>query len=166
MISLKLTDTKAFMSHLLVKNTFDSLLLYKAELSMSYSFTLDGSVNKSFYSEDELNGLEHKEYTQWSTIKSFCYSFIKGSKVPTGMKVIFIMSDDVTSQILKDSGSSLKNEDVEGLFINVNYKDDAVSIVTGTSFKEFSLDKSVDKAFDNYVRQLLEQHEIPYVEET
>ncbi len=164
MISLKLADTKAFMSHLLIKDTFDFMLLSKAELSMAYSFTLDGSVNRGFFTDEELEDIKDDRFTQWSVVKPFCFSFIKGSRVPTGMKIIFVMPKDIVEDIVSESGATLSSTDVDGLFVNVRYKDGAVTVVTGTSLKTFSLEKSIDAAFDRYVRALLEQFDIAYDE--
>lgn len=164
MISLQLKDTKTFMSHLLIKDTFDSMLLSQAELNMAYSFTIDGSVNKSFYTNEEYEELDNKNYTPWKTIKPFCFSFIKGSKVPSGMKIIFVMPAPVVGRIIEDSKTSLGVADVEGLFINIRYKDNTVSIITGTSLKTFTLDKSIEHSFDNYIKLFLEHYQIDYEE--
>jgi hypothetical protein len=164
MISLQLKENKAFMSHLLIKDTFDELLLSKAELGMAYSFTIDGSVNKSFFSDEEYEALENKELTPWARIKPFCFSFIKGSRVPSVMKIIFSMPEKQVSEILSDSGTTLTPADVEGLFINIRYKDGVASIVTGTSLKAFSLEKNIDHAFDKYVRKFLDENGIGYEE--
>ena len=164
MISLQIKDTKTFMSHLLIKDTFDSMLLSQAELNMAYSFTLDGSVNRSFYTDEEYDGLDNRNYTPWKTIKPFCFSFIKGSKVPSGMKIIFVMPDSAVERIIQDSGASLSHDDIEGLFNNIRYKDNIVSVITGTSLKTFTLDKSVEHSFDNYIKLFLEHYQIDYEE--
>jgi hypothetical protein len=164
MISLQLKENKAFMSHLLIKNTFDEMLLSKAELGMAYSFTIDGSVNKSFFSDEEYEVLENKALTPWAQIKPFCFSFIKGSRVPSAMKIIFALPEKQVNEILTESGTTLTSADVEGLFINIRYKDGVASIVTGTSLKTFSLEKNIDHAFDKYVRKFLDENGIGYEE--
>ena len=162
MISLVIKDTRTFMSHLLIKDTFDSMLLSQAELNMAYSFTIDGSINRDFYTQEEYDELDNKNYSSWSIIKPFCFSFIKGSKVPSSMKIIFVMPDSVTERIIAESGASLNLTDVEGLFINIRYKDNTVTIITGTSLKAFTLDKSIEHSFDNYIKLYLEHCQIDY----
>jgi hypothetical protein len=80
------------------------------------------------------------------------------------MKIIFAMPENKVSEILADSGTSLTSADVEGLFINIRYKDGAASIVTGTSLKTFSLEKNIDHTFDKYVRKFLGENGIGYEE--
>lgn len=162
MLSLQIKDTKTFMSNLLVKDTFDSLLLVSAELAMAYTFTLNGSVNKSFFTDDEYNSLDNKHYSFWHNIKPFCYSFIKGSRVPSGMKIIFAMPADIVSDIIRVSDTSISTEQIEGLFINIRYKDNTALITTGASLKTFTLDRTIEHTFDDYICRMLDKSQIDY----
>ena len=53
MISLRIKNTKTFMSHLLVKDTFDNFLLSEADIKTSCSHSIDGQINRAFYSDEE-----------------------------------------------------------------------------------------------------------------
>ena len=55
MISLILKVTRTFMSNLLIKDTFDRLLLSEAVISTAHTYTINGEINKSFFSEEELS---------------------------------------------------------------------------------------------------------------
>ena len=50
MIALQITSMKNFMNHLLVADTFDPFLLEEATVSTALTVTIDGHINKDFYS--------------------------------------------------------------------------------------------------------------------
>mgnify|MGYP006977389865 CR=1 FL=1 len=57
MISLTIKDTKTFMSHLLIKNTFDNMLLSEAAIVTGNTYNINGSINRSFFSDFALRGV-------------------------------------------------------------------------------------------------------------
>lgn len=164
MISLSITDIKQFMSHLLIKDTFDSFLLSEADIATANTFTIQGSINRSFYSDDEFSELPNQNYSSWSQLKPFCFSLIKGNKVPSSMKIIFALSDSQCEAVLSDGETGFTANDINGLFINIRYQDGHLTAITGTSLRVFTLDKSVDKAFDHYICRFLSDAGINFEE--
>lgn len=162
MIALKITDTRTFMSHLLIKDTFDGLLFTDVELAMANTYSISGSINRGFYTDEEYDVLPDKDYSTWGAVKPFCYSLIKGSKVPGSMKVIFCMPKQHIEEVLEASGGILTADDVEGMNLNVRYMNGELNLITGTSLKTFTLDKSVEKAYDNYIIAYLDRCGIDY----
>lgn len=165
MISLTIRDTKAFMSHLLIKNTFDRFQLSEASLSTANTYTINGEVNRAFYTQEEFESLSDHRYSRWESIKPFCFQLIKGSKVPSAMKYIFVLPEERTEQLLKECDFTASLSDVSGLFLNIKYGEAGVTIVTGTALHIFTLDKTLEKAFDRYVKTFLEHSGISYEEE-
>lgn len=49
MISLKLTNRKAFMKHLLLAETFDHFLFIEGEITTFNKFSIDGYLQKDFF---------------------------------------------------------------------------------------------------------------------
>ena len=84
MISLRIKDTKVFMSQLLIKDTFDRMLLSEATIKTACSYTINGQINKEYYSDEEWDNLNNNEksYSEWSNIKPFCFSLINPEKIP------------------------------------------------------------------------------------
>ena len=166
MISLRIKDTKTFMSHLLIKDTFDNFLLSEADIKTSCSHTIDGQVNRPFYSDEEYEELDEdsKRYTFWHTQKPFCFSLIKGSKVPSYMKLVMLLSLKETKTLLDNTDSGLSIDNINGLFINIRYQDGHADIITGTSLNIFSLDKTLDNAFDSYIKNFLSDKGLDYEE--
>lgn len=164
MISLAIKDIKQFMSKLLVKDTFDKLLLSEASIVTGNTFFINGEINKSFYTEEEFANLLDKKYSVWASLKPFCFSVIKGNRVPSSLKIIFVLPESSVLQIISDNSSDYELSDINGLFLNIRYQEGALSIVTGTSIRKFTLDKSLDNAFDQYVRKFLSDNEIGFEE--
>lgn len=162
MISLTIQDTKSFMSHLLIKDTFDNFCLSEAMLATANTYTIDGRVNPAFYTKEEFEMLADQKYSLWQTIKPFCYSLIKGSKVPSAMKFVFALSKEGTMRLLTNDALSFTPEDIDGLFVNLKYADAKVQLVTGTSLRLFTLDKTLEHAFDFYIKQFLDNAGIAY----
>ena len=165
MISLHIKDTKQFMSHLLIKDTWDKFLLSEATLMMANTFTISGEINRNFFTDEEYEVLYDKTYRQWSQIKPFCYSIIKGSKVPTNMKIIFVLPKDIEAEILANADSTITADDVERLFINIRYNENGIAIITGTCLRTFTLDKTLEHYFDNYIKTFLNQIELSFEEQ-
>lgn len=164
MISLSITDIKTFMSHLLIKDTFDDFLLSEAVISTSNTFTINGQINKSFYTDEELACLDDTTYSDWAKLKPFSFSLIKGSKVPSHLKVVFLLSQKDTLKLISNSSVNFDPADVKGLFLNIKYSDGSLSIVTGTSLGVFTLDKTLEHNFDSYVKSFLSDNSIAFEE--
>lgn len=163
MISLTIKATKNFMSQLLVKDTFDNWLICEANILTGCTVTIDGSVNKAFYTTEELEKI-NEAYSFWKNLKPFCFSLIKGNKVPVAMKFVFSLNSDSVKELLSSADTRICTDDISGAFINIKYSDDKINIITGTSLKIFTLDKIFEKTFDNYVKTFLDNAGIEYEE--
>ena len=164
MISLSIKDTKNFMSQLLVKNTFDTLYISEADIATSVTFSINGLINKDYYTQEEYEQLTHKKYSLWSDIKPVCFNLIKGKKVPASMKLVFIFPDSLCKHIISDYSLAYSLPDINALCINIKYFNGCVTITTGTSLNMFTMDKSVDTAFDDYIKKHLYNAGIDYEE--
>ena len=96
----------------------------------------------------------------WRDIKPFCFSIIKGKKTPLHFKIIFRLSRKNTEKLLAGSGLSYKPEEIFGLFLNFQYDGTHLTCTTGTSLKTFTLDKSLDHAWDELVLKYFKQQQI------
>ena len=122
MLSLTIKDTKNFMSQLLIKEAFDGLFLSEAVIKTANSYTISGELNKDFFSEEEWNELPEKSYSRWSSVKPFCFQLIKGSKVPSYMKMVFLLPPKQVAKLLSDNQTALTPDDINGLFLNIKYQ--------------------------------------------
>lgn len=164
MIALQITDVKTFMSKLLLKDTFDTLCVSEATISTYNTFQISGQLNKSFYTAEELEALENAEYSTWEKLRPFCFELIKGSKTPSFLKIIYLLSPTDSRRFIEAGRLDVLPDDINGLFLNIKYLDGALTCVTGSSVKSFTMDKSLDHAFDEYVRQFFTKNDIGFEE--
>ena len=154
MLSLTIKDLKQFMNKLLISDTFDGMCLSEAYICTGCSYTIDGKLNTDFYNEDELNSMPSARYTSWKNIKPFAFSIIKGRKVPELLKITFVLPEAVVAKLILDTDLNFDPDCVNGLFLNVRYQDGSVTMTTASSLSTFTLDRSLDEAFERYIINL------------
>ena len=166
MIGLSL-NTKACMSKLLLKDTFDEFLLVEGEITTFNRFSFDGFVKKEFFKDvDDLECPEAlPEYSKWTMLKGFCLSLIKGNRTPLSFKFVFKLPEERVQQFIEREHLSLKTADVQGLYLNFNYDGSHLTCITGTSLNIFTLDKTLEQAFDLWVKAFFSANEIAWEEE-
>lgn len=164
MQSLKITDVKDFMSKLLTADPFDPFLLSEASITTFTTFHIDGSFHKDYFGISE----EEQEYPSssfpaWKLLRPFFFDLVKGRHTPLNFKIVFRLADYNVEKLLRQSGISLTAQDVSGLFLNVHYNGKEVFCITGTSLRIFTLDKSLDHAWDAMVQKFMKQKQIPFL---
>ena len=155
MVSLKILDVKSFMGSLLIQKVFDNFLLSEAEVITYGHFSIDGRINQNYYTEEEKEELQLKKYARWAEIKPYIFSIVKGNKLPLFIKIVMLLSEENTEKLLAQSGVALKKEDINGLFLNIRYEKENLTIVTGTSIAAFTMDKTLDHFWDDNVKKFL-----------
>ena len=125
------------MNKLLISDTFDNMCLSEAYICTGCSFTIDGKLNTQFYSEDELDTMPSSKYSSWKSIKPFAFSIIKGKKVPELLKITFVLPETVVAKLI---------------------------LTTASSLSTFTLDRSLDEAFEKYILSFLSDADISYEE--
>ena len=166
MIALQIQDIKNFMSKLLLSQTFDHFLLVEGTITTYNTFRIDGRLHKSFFTDEEMEerGLNTREFSLWKEVKPFCLELIKGKKTPLGFKFTFQLSKENTAKLLASSGiTSIQPENVSGLLLNVRYENGALNVITATNLNLFTLEKSLEHAWDDMVKRFLKQQEISFL---
>ena len=64
---------------------------------------------------------------------------------------------DVSSGKIFIDGKDIRDYDIEGIYVNILYDPKTLLITTGISYKNFSLDKSLEYAFDEYLAKFLKE---------
>ena len=164
MIALKILDVKEFMSKLLVKGTFDNFLLSEAELLAGCTYTINGRRNKEWYSTEEFSELLEKEYMRLEEQRPFLYQLIKGKKTPQSMKLVLLLSEENKKRILERIKREQEADTIEGLFLNIRYEKGEVKLITGSSMRVFTMDKTIEREWDDNLKVFLRHHEIPFEE--
>lgn len=153
---IEIKDIRRFMSNLLVKNVYDKLLVSEITLTTGNTYTMNGQINAAFYTEDELSLLPSTKYATWEVFKPTCFSLIKGSKTPDFFKIIFLLPQDMVADLLEKNDLEFNINDIKALFINIKYQEGKLTCITGTSLSFFTLDKSLENAFDKFVSTLFD----------
>ena len=164
MIACNICDIKLFTKKLFIGETFDRFLLKEAEIVTFNTFPIDGRVHKSFYSEEERAEGQIEEYSTWKTLRPFCFSLIKGKKLPERFSIILKLPKAATEQFLTARKSQWLPEQVGGLFLNIHYENQHLSCVTGLSLNQFTLDKTLEREWDESIRTFLRKEELPFEE--
>lgn len=166
MIALKIKNVKQFMGKLLASEAFDSFLTEEASISTYNTFLIDGHQNKDFYTNEEWEDKEIRPYdfTEWKQIRSICYSLIKGKKTPSAFKFILHLIPDYVPSILKSEDTAVTPQQIKALVLTIKYDGTTLTLITGTAFHTFIMDKSVDALWDNAIKKFLDKREINYEE--
>lgn len=167
MIALSITDVKGFMKQLLTMECFDNFLVLETLIATATTFTIDGRLNQEFL-EDSENG-EVKETDSirdnlqtWGMVRPICFELIKGKKLPLYFKAVLQLSGDNTSRFLNSINTSFSRNDVSGLYMNISFDRKELRIVTGTSVRTFSMDKSLEQEWDSMVKRFLTKNNIEF----
>lgn len=162
MVALKIEEQKAFTSGLFLGELFDSFLVREANITTFNSFSIDGRVRQGYYSDEELEENQIEEYSSWKTLKAFCFSLIKGKRLPERFHIVFMLSPDGKERFVKNRVAGIEPESVGGLYLNVHYENNEMTVVTGTSMNIFTLDKTLEREWDESVKQFLKKKGIAY----
>ncbi len=166
MIALELTDVKDFMNKLLRSEVFDHFQMQEAVITSAATYTINGQITKGFYSEEELSelNLEGFRFLPFSMLKSNCFDLIKGKKTPSAFRFVFLLSPANMEKTIKAVGSSYTPSDVTGMYINLKYQNQLLSLTTGIAYNIFSTDKTLEAEWDKMIIKFLKQHEIAFEE--
>lgn len=162
MIAVTVKNLKSFMHHLLLSETFDHFQVSEAAITTFATFSIDGNLHPEFYDSDTAALLKSRGATRvfWKNIKPFCLSVIKGKHTPLSFKIILQLSPVKTAQLIENAGLSLEPASVRGLFLNCQYTEGTLLLTTGSALDFFTMDKSLDRAWDETVTAFLASHDI------
>lgn len=159
MIACSITETKAFMNRLLLSDYFDAFFLSEADFVTFTTFHIDGTLQKGYYSSEELREqqMEHQTGVTWKQVRPFCLELIRGTHTPLEFKIVLRLSPANVEKLLRQNALPLTPEDIHGLFLNLHFQNGALTCITGASLAVFSLDKSLDHLWDATVRKFLKE---------
>ncbi len=166
MKAFELTDKKEFMHLLLRSEIFDNFLLSEASIHTSAKYDIDGRINKSFYSADELTELqlEHLDYLPYSRLRPVCFELIKGRRTPTYFKLVLMLSPANLQNTIQASGTSILPADILAAYLNIYYQNGQLMLTTGVSYRTFITDKSFEKEWEKFTINFLNRKNVSFSE--
>lgn len=161
MIALQVEDIREFTKQLFMAETFDRFLVQEARVVTFSAFSVDGRLHQDFFTDEELEQARLEDYATWQMIRPFCFSLIKGKKLPESFHIILRLPPQGAVRFMAEHAPSLREDENVGLYINVRYEDKMLYCVTGVSLSQFTLDKSLERAWDENVKRFLQKANIP-----
>nr|WP_294493138.1 DUF5721 family protein [uncultured Mediterraneibacter sp.] len=158
MTALDLPDIKHVTSQLFLKDTFDRFCFIEGEIVTFNTFRIDGYVQKDFFDTDT----ELPEYSYWKNVREYCLMLIKGKRTPLSFRLVLSLSPKNIQNLVEQNSPSFKTGDIQGLYLNITFDGSHLSCVTGTSFKTFTLDKSLEHMWDEMVQTFLKKQNIVF----
>lgn len=155
MIAYRVLDVKKCMNELLCQKDFDFFLLQEATINTFATFSIDGHRLDDYYSDVELEGMDEDDSLMpYEMFRERCFNVIKGKKTPLSFQIILALPKRVIGQIITASELSFSSSDAHLVAI-FRFVDGNLTITTGTSMKEFTFDKSLENAFDEWMYSFL-----------
>lgn len=151
MISENIENVKGLVSRLLSDEIFANMLLYSLEVKNAYLTEVSGKMNKEFFDSSEEAGTE--EYIRWSDVRKLFFQSIKGSRLPLKFKIVLLADSLLIEKIGEAAEIQNTSGNIASLGVNIYYDRNGLSITSGTSLKLFTMDKSVEKCWDEWVRK-------------
>ena len=79
---------------------------------------------------------------------------IRGRNTPLAFQFVFRLPDgEMSALIEKEAISRELTADVSGLLLNLSFDGTSILLTTGVSHRTFSLDRTLERAWDNYAQQ-------------
>lgn len=166
MLAIQIKEIKAFMGKLLNTDTFDSFLLEEAKIQTFVTHTIDGHIQKDFFTKEELAEPDFLPYglSSWKDLKTICFQLIKGKKTPLYFKLTLIQNPQESYTLLEKAGAAGFSSLLKSFVVNIKFDPNGLLLTTGTSMNTFLMDKTPDLVWDEAFRQFLRSHAIDFEE--
>ena len=130
---------KDFMGKLLREGIFNCFDVRSIEIVTTMRISIDGMLVES-EAENE------KKLSSWEDLRPLVYTIIKSSSKPKLIKIVFFHQET----------QSIHNN-AKAVSLIMNYENGNITFTTATTQREFALDKSLDFAWDEWIRGFFSQ---------
>ena len=156
MVAYQVEELKAFTQKLFLGGEFDDFLVKEVNIVTFNHITIDGRIRHGFYTEEERQALGLGEFSSWKLLRPVCFSLIKGRRLPESFRIDFQAGPERVEAFLKERQIlSVSKEQITGLYLHIRYEEGKLSCVTGMSLSFFTLDKGIEKEWDQYAGMVL-----------
>ena len=144
MQAFRITDVKGFMAALLTKETFDEFHLVEATIHNRIAYVIDGHTTG-----------EERSCIPFGEVRPLCFDMIKGKQTPEYFQFVLQLAPEAKDNFIENSDVVLQSADVVSLSMNIRYQNDELTVMTGTSLRIFTVDRSLEQQWDRWVRNFL-----------
>lgn len=156
MFSGTVEDLKSFMSVLLRGELFDAWEVTEAKVETFCELSVNGRLKKDFFEEPDNLG---RDFAKWGEIKEIFFQAIKGKRLPGMLRIVLAAEKERTGRILRECGKE-KEEAGAVLYLNIRYSANGCQVISGVSHVGFTLDKSLEYAWDTELQSFLKENKI------
>ena len=160
----EIKNIRELMLNLLTRDTFDGFTVSEVTVRTFVTYTIDGTFQKDFFTkeEQESDGFQKEVFASYASVRKFLFEIIKGKRTPTYMKIVFHAPAVLITDLIEKSASTLARDDVNSLSLTVSYQNGAATILTGTNYRVFSADRSLDEEWDSFLERFLTKNNIDF----
>lgn len=156
MFSGTVEELKSFMALLLKGDLFDSWEVTEAKVETFFELSVNGRLKKDFFEEPDT---VQRDFARWGEIKEIFFQAIKGKRLPGMMRIVLAADREWTKQILKECGKE-QEEAGASFYLNIRYSTNGCQVISGVSHAGFTMDKTLDSAWDEALREFLRKNGI------
>lgn len=142
------SEIKDFMNKLFKDDVFDFFEVRNVELETFVKYEIKGNLNNDFF---EYNKEYKRFFCNWKELKPYVFQLIKGNKKPKNMKFVFSFPQNEIDNL---------SENASALFLNLSFENNTVICTTGTSQKNFSLDRNLDIIWEKYIKDFFNKIQV------
>lgn len=164
MLAVEIKEIKPFMGALLSAGLFDDFLMEEAVIRTSHTYTIDGHLQKDFYTKEELEDPAFPSHPliDWKTVKDTCFRLIKGKRTPLLFKVTLHNPDSDSRSLLLQEGCGELVPILKSFLLTIKFDQKGLILTTGTSFSSFVMDRNADRIWDEAFLKFLTQNGISF----
>ena len=144
MFSGTVEELKTFMGLLLRGEVFDGWEVTEAKVETFFELSVNGRLKKDFFEEPDS---VQRDFARWGEVKEIFFQAVKGKRLPGMLRIVLAADKAWVEQILKDCGKATE-EAGASLYLNIRYSANGCQVISGVSHTGFTLDKTLDNAWD------------------
>lgn len=156
MFSGTVEELKSFMALLLRSDLFDAWEVTEAKVETFFELSVNGRLKKDFFEESETIT---RDFAKWGEVKEIFFQAIKGKRLPGIFRIVLAAEQEWTEQILKECRKE-KEEAGAVLYLNIRYSANGCQLISGVSHAGFTMDKTLDVAWDTALQEFLKKNGI------
>lgn len=167
MIALHITDVSKMMQVLLTSPSFDLFSMQEVAISKDVSLFLEGRIHTEYYSSEDLStnpNLASAEFAPWGSYRSLLSEFIGEGQTPLSFKFVLQAPHSYMQKLLTSPDFTADPSLVKSLNLTFRYENMTLTCLTGTAFRTFVPDKSLDTLWDQAIRKSLSNMQIGFEE--
>ncbi len=167
MIGLQIKNIKDFMNHLFIKSSFDWLDLVEAVIVKEYTLTIEGKRNdpkeRNLEAEPQERDGAATEYLSYQEMRPLLLTHIRGKETPQMIRMTLSLPSEKLAERIEDDPAADASQ-IERFLVNIRFGSQGLSLVTGVSYRSFSMEKERERLWDRYLKDFLLKEEIAFEE--